>query len=30
MRPDGTDVIQMTDGPVDDYPAEWGTYPLVN
>jgi Tol biopolymer transport system component len=30
MRPDGTDVIQVTNGPVDDYPADWGTYPLVN
>jgi len=30
MRPDGTDVIQVTNGPEDDYPADWGTYPLVN
>jgi hypothetical protein len=30
MRPDGTDVIQVTNDPEDDYPADWGTYPLVN
>ena len=30
MRPDGTDVIRVTNGPEDDYPADWGTYPLVN
>ena len=30
MRPDGTDVIRVTNGPEDDYPADWGTYPLVD
>jgi hypothetical protein len=30
MRPDGTDVIQVIKGLEDDYPADWGTYPLVN
>jgi Tol biopolymer transport system component len=30
MRPDGTDVIRVTNGPEDDYPADWGTSPLVN
>jgi Tol biopolymer transport system component len=30
MRADGTDVSRVTNGPVDDYPADWGTYPLVN
>ncbi len=30
MRADGTDVIRVTNGPEDDYPADWGTYPLVN
>jgi TolB protein len=30
MRADGTDVIQVTNDPNDDYPADWGTYPLLN
>ena len=30
MRADGTDVIQVTNDPDDDYPADWGTYPLVH
>jgi len=30
MRADGTDVIRVTNDPNDDYPADWGTYPLVN
>ena len=30
MRADGTDVIRVTNGPEDDYPADWGTYPLVD
>jgi Tol biopolymer transport system component len=30
MRADGTNVIQVTNDPDDDYPADWGTYPLVN
>ena len=30
MRADGTDVIQVTNGPDADYYADWGTYPLVN
>jgi WD40-like Beta Propeller Repeat len=28
MRPDGTDVFQLTNEPEDDYFADWGTYPL--
>ena len=28
MRPDGTDVFQLTNEPDDDYFADWGTYPL--
>ena len=28
MRPDGTDVIQVTNEPEDNYFADWGTYPL--
>ncbi len=30
MRADGMDVVRVTNGPEDDYPADWGTYPLVN
>jgi len=30
MRADGTGVIRVTNGPEDDYPADWGTYPLVD
>ena len=30
MRADGTDVIRVTNDPDDDYPADWGTYPLVD
>jgi Tol biopolymer transport system component len=30
MRADGTDVIRVTNGPEDDDPADWGTYPLVD
>ena len=29
MRPDGTDVFQLTNEPEDDYFADWGTYPLT-
>lgn len=28
MRPDGTDVFQLTNEPEDNYFADWGTYPL--
>ena len=28
MRPDGTDVVQVTTDPERDYFADWGTYPL--
>ena len=28
MRADGTDVVQVTNEPEDDYFADWGTYPL--
>ena len=28
MRPDGTDVFQLTNEPDDDFFADWGTYPL--
>jgi Tol biopolymer transport system component len=28
MRPDGTDVSQLTNEPEDDYFADWGTYPV--
>jgi Tol biopolymer transport system component len=28
MRPDGTDVFQLTNEPEDDYFADWGQYPL--
>jgi Tol biopolymer transport system component len=28
MRPDGTDVFQLTNEPEDDYFADWGRYPL--
>jgi dipeptidyl aminopeptidase/acylaminoacyl peptidase len=28
MRPDGTDVSQVTNDPEDNYFADWGTYPL--
>jgi Tol biopolymer transport system component len=28
MRSDGTDVVQVTNEPEDDYFADWGTYPL--
>ncbi len=28
MRPDGTDVFQVTNEPEDNYFADWGTYPL--
>jgi hypothetical protein len=28
MRPDGTDVFQITNEPEDNYFADWGTYPV--
>ena len=30
MRADGTEVVRVTNGLEDDYPADWGTFPLVD